>query len=97
MPPVERARRAGAGKSQRIRERLIRYGRIIAGACLAAAGVLLLVLPGPGVPLLVAGLLLLQHEFRWARALRLELVRRLESVAGAARRIAARLKSPRRR
>jgi hypothetical protein len=87
MTPVESARGTGAGTSRRLRERLIRYGRIVGGTCLTAVGVLLLILPGPGIPLLLAGLLLLEREIEWARPLRLEIMRRLRSIGSAARRI----------
>lgn len=87
--PVEHARGAGADASGCPRGRLIRYGRIVGGTCLTAVGVILLILPGPGIPLLVAGLLLLEREFEWARLLRLQLQRRLEAIGSAARRIAA--------
>ncbi len=89
MATTERAGGGGAGTSGRGRERLIRYGRIVGGTCLTAAGVLLLILPGPGIPLLLAGLLLLERELEWARRLRLELLRRLGSIGSAARWIAA--------
>ncbi|WP_345732973.1 PGPGW domain-containing protein, partial [Cryptosporangium minutisporangium] len=39
----------------------------ILGAALIVVGVLLLVLPGPGLLLVLAGLLLLASEFPWAR------------------------------
>ena len=39
-----------------------------------------MILPGPGIPLVVAGLGLLSLEFEWARRLRSWLVRRTERV-----------------
>jgi len=43
---------------------------VVGGFVLLAAGGLLMVLPGPGIPLVVAGLGLLSLEFEWARRLR---------------------------
>ena len=40
----------------------------VGGAC-ALAGLALLVLPGPGIPLLIAGLVILATEFAWAESL----------------------------
>lgn len=40
-----------------------------AGFTLLAIGLLLLVLPGPGIPLVILGLVLLSIEFLWARKL----------------------------
>jgi hypothetical protein len=38
------------------------------GACIVA-GLVLLVLPGPGIPLLIVGLVILATEFAWAESL----------------------------
>ena len=54
---------------------------IVGGFLLLAAGVLLLILPGPGIPLVVAGLGLLSLEFRWALRLRLSLVHHTKRIA----------------
>jgi uncharacterized protein (TIGR02611 family) len=43
---------------------------VVGGFALLAAGGLLMVLPGPGIPLVLAGLGLLSLEFEWARRLR---------------------------
>ena len=40
---------------------------IVAGTVLLVVGIALLVLPGPGIPLIVAGLALLGTQFPWAR------------------------------
>jgi len=40
---------------------------IVAGSVLLVVGIALLVLPGPGIPLIVAGLALLGTQFPWAR------------------------------
>ena len=45
------------------------------GFGLLAAGGVLMVLPGPGIPLVVAGLGLLSLEFEWAKRLRRRLTR----------------------
>jgi drug/metabolite transporter (DMT)-like permease len=47
----------------------------ILGGTLIAIGAVLLVLPGPGIALLLAGLLVLGTEFAWARRLRRHLTR----------------------
>jgi len=75
------------------REQIVRIGRIAGGVCLSLAGLILLILPGPGIPLLLAGLLLLERDFHWAGRLRRRLVRWLKAVLDVARRasIAARL------
>jgi hypothetical protein len=44
-----------------------RIGVLLAGSILFLAGIALLVLPGPGVPLIIAGLALLGTQFTWAR------------------------------
>jgi uncharacterized protein (TIGR02611 family) len=44
-----------------------RIAVIVAGTVLLVAGIVLLVLPGPGIPLIVAGLALLGTQFPRAR------------------------------
>lgn len=39
------------------------------GGTLVAAGVVFLVLPGPGLPLIIAGLAVLATEFAWAQVM----------------------------
>jgi hypothetical protein len=46
----------------------VRAAVALAGFATLAAGLALLVLPGPGLPLVAAGLGLLALEFRWAEA-----------------------------
>ena len=58
---------------------------VVAGFGLFAVGLALLVLPGPGIPLLVAGLGLLSLEYHWARRLRTWLLRRTARVTPASR------------
>jgi hypothetical protein len=43
-----------------------KIGMTLAGATLLIVGLVMLVLPGPGVPLIIGGLTLLAKEFRWA-------------------------------
>ncbi len=44
-------------------------GVAIAGGTCVLIGLVLLVLPGPGIPLLVVGLVILATEFAWAESL----------------------------
>ncbi len=43
-------------------------GVAIVGGALVVTGLVLMVLPGPGIPLLVLGLVILATEFAWAEA-----------------------------
>jgi hypothetical protein len=45
---------------------LKRYARMTAGLTLLPVGVVMLVLPGPGVALILGSLMLLEEEFQWA-------------------------------
>jgi len=58
-PPIARTIARGARRT----------GVLVAGLALLAAGVALLVLPGPGVLVILAALALLATEFPWARRL----------------------------
>ena len=40
---------------------------LVVGAPVAALGLVMLVTPGPGIPVLIAGLAILSIEFHWAR------------------------------
>lgn len=64
-------------RRQRHRERhiLIRLLVALGGFAALSGGLALLVLPGPGIPLVIVGLGLLALEFRWAET---ALVRTLE-------------------
>ena len=75
--------------AERLRERRVRHHQrsmvvrvafAAAGFGAVTAGALLLVLPGPGIPLLAAGLGLLSLEFRWAGAMLEWVLRRTERV-----------------
>src|SRR5947208_5629953 len=74
--------RAQAERSPGRRSRVIRRAVVVVGGfVLLAAGGLLMVLPGPGIPLVVAGLGLLSLEFEWARRLRLYTVHHARRIA----------------
>ena len=64
-----------------------RLGVLIVGVVITAAGLVLLVTPGPGLLLIVAGLGILATEFAWARRLRDHAV---DSAKKGARRITGR-------
>jgi uncharacterized protein (TIGR02611 family) len=55
--------------------------RVVGGFTLLIAGLVLMVLPGPGIPLVIAGLGLLSLEYTWARRLRAWVTARAERVA----------------
>jgi putative effector of murein hydrolase LrgA (UPF0299 family) len=59
---------------------------LVAGFVCLFLGAALLVLPGPGIPLLVVGLILLARELEWAR----RPARRLKAYARLAKRRALR-------
>lgn len=52
---------------------------VAGGACILA-GLVMLVLPGPGIPVLILGLVILASEFAWAQVV-LERVRRHSRTA----------------
>jgi uncharacterized protein (TIGR02611 family) len=58
---------------------------VVGGFAAALGGVALLVLPGPGIPLLALGLGLLSLEFDWAERLLRFVLRRAERVTPARR------------
>jgi len=70
-----------------------RAGILIAGLALIAGGAILLVLPGPGLALILAGLAVLATEFRWARRLLAWARARAREVADRARRRPSRSRS----
>ncbi|MDP1878882.1 MAG: PGPGW domain-containing protein [Actinomycetota bacterium] len=55
-------------------------GAAIGGGACVLVGVVLLVLPGPGIALIVVGLLILATEFAWAESLLLRLKRHSAAV-----------------
>jgi hypothetical protein len=48
------------------RSQIVRVAKVTAGFVLLPVGVVMIVLPGPGLPLVAAGLILLEGEFVWA-------------------------------
>lgn len=71
---------AGAGSRMR------RWAALGGGYALLVVGGMLLVLPGPGIPLIIAGLALLERDAPWARRLRVRLQERVQRVRGRASR-----------
>ena len=65
---------------ERQRPLALRVLIVIGGFALLGAGALLLVLPGPGLLVIAAGLGLLSLEFEWAARLRRAVVARMERV-----------------
>ena len=65
---------------ERQRPLVVRALIVVGGFALVAVGALLLVLPGPGMLLIAAGLGMLSLEFRWAARLRRSVVARMERV-----------------
>ena len=60
--------------------RLRRWASLGGGYALLVVGGMLLVLPGPGLPLIIAGLALLERDAPWARRLRMRLQERLRRL-----------------
>jgi hypothetical protein len=52
---------------------LKRVARLAAGLALLPVGVAMIVLPGPGLPLVLGSLMLLEEEFEWASRARMQL------------------------
>ncbi|HEY2373264.1 MAG TPA: PGPGW domain-containing protein [Gaiellaceae bacterium] len=65
---------------RRPRPLVVRALIVVAGFALVGLGGLLLVLPGPGLLVIAAGLGLLSLEFRWAARLRRSVVARMQRV-----------------
>jgi Putative transmembrane protein (PGPGW) len=55
------------------RTQVVRIARVTAGLALLPVGVALLVLPGPGIPVVAGSLMLLESEFEWAGRARVKL------------------------
>lgn len=83
-PRVERLRRRK--ERHRQRARVVRVLVALGGFATVAGGIALLVLPGPGIPLLVVGLSLLALEFDWAEAAFVRTLEKAEQAARLARR-----------
>jgi hypothetical protein len=60
-------------ESQPKASKVVRAARVTAGFALLPVGVALLVLPGPGIPVVVGSLMLLETEFGWAGRARVRL------------------------
>jgi len=82
-PRVEQLRRRR--ERHRRRPRLVRVLVAVGGFLTFLGGLALLVLPGPGIPLVVVGLGLLALEFRWAEAVLVRTLRRAELASRVAR------------
>jgi putative transmembrane protein PGPGW len=65
---------------RRPRPLVVRGLIVLGGFALVGVGGLLLVLPGPGLLVIAAGLGLLSLEFRWAARLRRSVVARIQRV-----------------
>lgn len=55
---------------------------LLIGSTVLMAGVLMLVLPGPGILVIIVGLALLATEFAWAEALLIQARQRASRLAG---------------
>jgi uncharacterized protein (TIGR02611 family) len=64
----------------------LKLGVLVVGAALLAAGVVMLVLPGPGVAAILLGIVVLASEYAWVQRLRDPLWARASSVVDVARR-----------
>jgi uncharacterized protein (TIGR02611 family) len=62
-----------------------RVGVLVGGSALLLAGIVLLVLPGPGIPLIFAGLAVLGTQLPWARRVHQWMYARFRSAASALR------------
>lgn len=63
-----------------------RFGITIAGGAVLLVGLVFLVTPGPGIPLVLGGLAILAIEYEWARRALSEAKKRGKAVAARARR-----------
>ncbi|MDO8309838.1 MAG: PGPGW domain-containing protein [Actinomycetota bacterium] len=63
------SRASRAARWRRLPHPLRWIGAAIGGGACILVGVVLLVLPGPGIALIVVGLLILATEFAWAESL----------------------------
>ena len=76
--PDDAAPKHRSGASARSDPRPGKALRVAAGSALLATGVVLLFIPGPGIPLVAGGLLLLEKDVAWARRLRRRLLDQLK-------------------
>lgn len=64
----------------RKRNRLYRIGFVLVGFLVCAAGLVMLVTPGPGIPVIILGLAMLALEFAWAERWLERLLERVEQA-----------------
>ena len=79
-PPIMDRVRARQER-HRQRHRLYRIGFAALGFLVLAAGIVMLVTPGPGIPAIVLGLAMLALEFAWAERWLERIVDRVEQAA----------------
>ena len=79
-PPIMERVRARQER-HRQRHRLYRIGFATLGFLVLAAGIVMLVTPGPGIPVIVLGLTMLALEFAWAERWLERLLNRVEQAA----------------
>jgi uncharacterized protein (TIGR02611 family) len=79
-PPIMERVRARQER-HRQRHRLYRIGFAALGFLVLAAGIVMLVTPGPGIPAIILGLAMLALEFAWAERWLERLVNRVEQAA----------------
>jgi uncharacterized protein (TIGR02611 family) len=79
-PPIMERGRARRER-HRQRHRLYRIGFAALGFLVLAAGVVMLVTPGPGIPAIILGLAMLALEFAWAERWLERIVNRVEEAA----------------
>jgi uncharacterized protein (TIGR02611 family) len=79
-PPIMERVRARRER-HRQRHRLYRIGFAALGFIVLAAGVVMLVTPGPGIPAIILGLAMLALEFAWAERWLERIVNRVEEAA----------------
>lgn len=76
-------RPTGLGRAWRRLPHPLRWlGVAIVGGCLVLTGLAFLVLPGPGIPLIALGLVVLATEFAWAEVLLRKVRRSTTHVTG---------------
>jgi uncharacterized protein (TIGR02611 family) len=77
-PLIERVRARQARHKER--HRLYRIAFALVGFLVCAAGLVMLVTPGPGIPVIVLGLAMLALEFAWAERWLERLLNRAEQA-----------------
>lgn len=73
--------RSKSGSSSPVWRQARRAGAIAGGTVLIIAGLIMLLIPGPGIPALLGGLVLLSSEVVWARQLLRKVRERLGNKA----------------